>query len=184
MAGEFRRLALPASAMTLVVLLCNILVQFPINRWLTFGAFVYPVGYLITELTNRWAGPSLARKVVWIGFSAAALLSSVFATPRIALASSAAFIVSQMLDVNVFNRLRRQAWWRAPLVASIAASLIDTFIFFSIAFHGTAVSWLPLAIGDLGVKVAMALILLLPFRLALPLLNDAASAASSALAKP
>lgn len=151
--------------MSLVILLSNVLVQFPINRWLTWGAFVYPVGYLITELTNRWAGPSLARRVVWIGFCLAAVLSAIFATPRIALASSTAFIVSQMLDVSVFNRLRRQAWWRAPLVASGAASIIDTFLFFSIAFSATKVAWIPLAFGDLGVKLLMALLLLVPFRL-------------------
>lgn len=164
-------LAIPALAMSLVVLACNILVQFPINRWVTWGAFVYPVGYLITELTNRWAGPRLARQVVWVGFGTAAVLSTVFATARIAVASSAAFIVSQMLDVAVFNRLRRQAWWRAPLVASMAASTIDTFLFLSLAFAGTHVQWLPLALGDLGVKLMMALVLLVPFRLGLDILR-------------
>lgn len=162
---SLRRLAIPAVAMSIVILLCNVLVQFPINRWLTWGAFVYPVGYLTTELTNRWAGPSLARRVVWIGFCLAAVLSAIFATPRIAVASSTAFIVSQMLDVSVFNRLRRQAWWKAPLVASVVASIIDTFLFFSIAFSGTNVAWVPLAFGDLGVKLLMALLLLVPFRL-------------------
>lgn len=162
-----RRLVIPAVWMSLVILLCNILVQFPINRWLTFGAFVYPVGYLISELTNRWAGPALARRVVWIGFGVAAVLSALLATPRIAVASSAAFIVSQMLDVSIFNRLRRQAWWRAPLVASVVASIIDTFLFFSLAFRGTSVQWLPLAVGDLAVKVLMAAVLLIPFRVVL-----------------
>ena len=163
---KMRRLALPALGIMFVVVLSNVLVQFPINRWVTWGAFVYPVGYLISELTNRWAGPAQARRVAWVGFGVAAVLSSILATPRIALASSSAFLVSQMLDVAVFNRLRRQAWWRAPLAASVFASVIDTFIFFSLAFGGTHVAWLPLAFGDLGVKLLMAVVLLIPFGIA------------------
>ena len=141
---KMQRLALPALSIMFVVVLSNVLVQFPINSWVTWGAFVYPVGYLISELTNRWAGPAQARRVAGVGFGVAAVLSSILATPRIAFASSSAFLVSQMLDVAVFNRLRRQAWWRAPLVASVFASVIDTFIFFSLAFGGTHVPWLPL----------------------------------------
>lgn len=163
-ASAFRHVAIPACAMSLVILLCNVLVQFPINQWLTWGAFVYPVSYLVTELTNRWVGPGTARRVVWIGFTVAALLSAVLATPRIALASATAFIVSQMLDISVFNRLRREAWWRAPLAASVAASVIDTFLFFSLAFGATHVQWFQLAIGDLTVKIFMSVFLLIPFR--------------------
>jgi len=164
---KMRRLALPALGIMFVVVLSNVLVQFPINRWVTWGAFVYPVGYLISELTNRWAGPAQARRVAWVGFGVAAVLSSILATPRIAMASSSAFLISQMLDVAVFNRLRQQAWWRAPLVASVVASVIDTFIFFSLAFGGTHVLWLPLAVGDLGVKIVLAVVLLFPYRLAI-----------------
>lgn len=165
--GRGRRLAVPALGIAVVVLLSNVLVQFPISQWLTWGAFVYPVGYLITELTNRWAGPGLARKIAWVGFGVGAVLSSVLATPRIAVASSFSFLTSQMLDIAVFNKLRRQIWWKAPLVASLAASAIDTFLFFSLAFYGTHVPWLALAVGDLGAKMLMAVVLLLPYRLAM-----------------
>lgn len=160
-----RRLAVPALGISLVILLSNVLVQFPISRWLTWGAFVYPIGYWIVEVSNRWAGPVLARRVAWIGFASATVLSALLATPRIAVASSSAFITSQLLDIAVFNRLRRQAWWRAPLVASMAASVIDTTVFFCLAFCGTNVPWVPLAIGDLGVKLLMAVVLLIPFGL-------------------
>jgi uncharacterized PurR-regulated membrane protein YhhQ (DUF165 family) len=169
---SIRHLALPVLGITVVVLLSNTLVQFPINHWVTWGAFVYPIGYLITELTNRWAGPALARQVAWVGFGVAAALSSLLASPRIALASSSAFLVSQMLDVAIFNRLRRQAWWRAPLVASVAASIIDTSLFFFLAFKGTDVAWLPLALGDLGVKLLMAVVLLIPFRAAVVVIGS------------
>lgn len=160
------RFAIPAVSMAVVVLACNVLVQFPINRWITWGAFVYPVGYLITGLTNRLAGPRLARRVVWVGFTTAAVLSVFLANPRIAVASSTAFFVSQMLDIAVFNRLRHLAWWRAPLVASALASIVDTFTFFSLAFRGTHVEWLFLAVGDLAIKMLMAVVLLIPFRYA------------------
>ena len=160
-----RHLALPAFGIAVVILLSNVLVQFPISRWLTWGAFVYPVGYWIVEVSNQWAGPKLARRVAWIGFASAAVLSALLATPRIAVASSSAFITSQLLDISVFNRLRRQAWWRAPLVASMVASIIDTTVFFFFAFYGTKVQWIPLAIGDLGVKLLMAVVMLIPFGL-------------------
>lgn len=162
--ADLRRLALPALGIAVVILASNVLVQFPISRWLTWGAFVYPVGYWIIEVSNRWAGPRLARRVAWIGFAVAAGLSAILATPRIAVASSSAFIASQLLDIAVFNRFRRQAWWRAPLIASMAASVFDTSIFFFLAFHGTKVPWVPLALGDLAVKLLMAFVLLLPFR--------------------
>ena len=155
----------PVLAMAGIVVLSNILVQYPITPWLTWGAFSYPVTYFVTDVCNRWAGPKLARQVAWAGFVTGAVLSIMMAPPRIAVASGAAFIVSQLLDVAVFNRLRRQAWWKAPLWGSVTASVIDTSIFFSIAFAGTEFNWLHLAAGDLGVKLAMAVLLLAPFRL-------------------
>lgn len=150
--------------MSAIVLLSNILVQFPVNAWLTWGAFSYPVAYFVTDVCNRTSGPAVARRVAWVGFAVGLILSAVFAPPRVAFASGTAFIVSQLLDVAVFNRLRQQSWWKAPLFGSAAASVVDTSIFFGLAFAGTAVPWLPLAGGDLGVKLAMALLLLPPYR--------------------
>lgn len=155
---------LPALAMAAIVLLSNLLVQFPLSAWLTWGAFAYPVTYFVTDVCNRVAGPSLARRVAWIGCATGLACSALLAPPRIALASGAAFIVSQLLDVAVFNRLRQQSWWKAPLLGSAAASVVDTAIFFSLAFAGTAISWWHLAAGDLGVKLAMAVALLPPYR--------------------
>lgn len=155
---------LPALAMSAIVLLSNILVQFPINAWLTWGAFSYPIAYFVTDVCNRTAGPAVARRVAWVGFAVGLALSGVFAPVRVAAASGTAFIISQLLDVAVFNRLRKQSWWKAPFFGSVAASVIDTSIFFGIAFAGTAVPWLPLATGDLGVKLFMALALLPPYR--------------------
>jgi len=148
-----------------IVLISNVLVQYPINAWLTWGAFSYPVAYFVTDVCNRVAGPELARRVAWIGFAIGLILSGAMAPLRIALASGAAFIASQLLDVAVFNRFRRQNWWKAPLFGSMAASVVDTAIFFGLAFGGTDSSWLQLAVGDLGVKLAMAVVLLPPYRL-------------------
>ena len=150
--------------MSAIVLLSNILVQFPINAWLTWGAFSYPIAYLVTDVCNRTSGPAVARRVAWVGFSVGLVLSVVFAPARVAIASGSAFIVSQLLDVAVFNQLRKQSWWKAPFFGSAAASIVDTSIFFGIAFAGTPVPWLPLATGDLGVKLFMALALLPPYR--------------------
>ncbi|AHF91285.1 membrane protein [Opitutaceae bacterium TAV5] len=155
---------LPVLAMAAIVLLSNILVQYPAGEWLTWGAFSYPVTYFVTDVCNRWSGPRMARRVAWAGFVVGVLLSLLMATPQIALASGAAFITSQLLDIAVFNRLRRQSWWKAPLFGSAVASVVDTAIFFSIAFHGSGLNWMQLAAGDLGVKLAMALVLLAPFR--------------------
>lgn len=155
---------LPALAMAAIVLLSNILVQFPVNPWLTWGAFSYPVAYFVTDVCNRRAGPALARRVAWLGFAVGAALSGAMAPWRVAVASGSAFIVSQLLDISVFNKLRQQAWWRAPLIGSSAASVIDTGIFFGLAFGGSGINWLHLATGDLGVKLAMALVLLPPYR--------------------
>jgi len=159
-----RQIIFPALAMAAIVLISNILVQFPLNAWLTWGAFSYPVAYFVTDVCNRVAGPQLARRVAWIGFAVGLTCSAILAPARIAVASGSAFIVSQLLDVAVFNQLRRQSWWKAPLFGSVAASIIDTGIFFSLAFSGTQVPWLPLASGDLAVKLVMALALLPPYR--------------------
>jgi uncharacterized PurR-regulated membrane protein YhhQ (DUF165 family) len=159
-----RQILPPALAMSAIVLISNLLVQYPINPWLTWGAFSYPVAYFVTDVCNRTSGPALARRVAWVGFAVGLILSATLAPVRIALASGAAFIVSQLLDVAVFNRLRRQSWWKAPLFGSGAASIVDTSIFFSIAFAGSHIAWLPLAAGDLGVKLFMALALLPPYR--------------------
>jgi uncharacterized PurR-regulated membrane protein YhhQ (DUF165 family) len=145
----------------------NFLVEIPINNWLTWGTFTYPFTFLVSELTNRFYGPRLARRVVYFGFAAAIALSFSLLNRRIALASSIAFLVGQLLDISVFNRLRRQTWWVAPAGASFAASFVDTLIFFSLAFAGTQVPWVTLGLGDFGIKVLMDLGLLLPFRLAL-----------------
>jgi uncharacterized PurR-regulated membrane protein YhhQ (DUF165 family) len=159
-----RQILPPALAMSAIVLVSNILVQFPINPWLTWGAFSYPVAYFVTDVCNRTSGPALARRVAWVGFSVGLILSALFAPVRIAFASGAAFIISQLLDVAVFNRLRRASWWKAPLFGSAAASVVDTSIFFCVAFAGSTIAWLPLAAGDLGVKLLMALALLPPYR--------------------
>ena len=156
--------AMFALAMAAVVGASNWLVQYPINDYLTWGAFSYPVAYLVTDVCNRCFGPRRAREVAFVGFAVGISLSLWLATGRIALASGTAFLVSQFLDVAVFNRLRRASWWKAPLWGSVAASIIDTALFFSLAFHGTGVPWLPLAGGDLAVKLLMAVLLLAPYR--------------------
>ncbi len=150
-------------AMVGIVVVSNITVQFPINDWLTWGAFAYPVSFLITDLSNRMFGPAKARRVVYAGFAVGVLLSALFATPRIAVASGTAFLLAQLLDVTVFHRLRRQQWWKAPLVSSSLASTTDTFLFFSLAFVGTGLPWVTWGIGDLAVKLAVALAMLLPY---------------------
>ncbi len=161
----------PIAAMALVIVFSNVLVQYPAGPWLTWGAFSYPLVYLVSDLTNRAVGPVPARRVAWVGFGVAVLMSLALAPWRIAAASGAAFIVSQMLDIVVFNRWRRQAWWKAPLIGSLAASCIDTAVFFSLAFAGTSVVWWQLAAGDLAVKALMAALLLAPYRALLPRLQ-------------
>lgn len=162
------RLWRPVLAMMCVIVASNVLVQYPINDWLTWGAFTFPVAYLVTDLTNRAVGAAGARRVAWLGFTFAVAVSLVLAPWRIALASGAAFICSQLLDVAVFNRWRAQSWWKAPFVGSSVASVLDTLIFFSLAFAGSGIDWLALAAGDLGVKWLMALLLLVPYRAMLP----------------
>lgn len=158
-------LTLLVAAMVAIVASANYLVQFPVNDWLTWGALTYPVSYFVTDLTNRWYGAERARRVVYVGFVLAVILSVWLASPRIALASGTAFLVSQLMDVAIFNRLRARAWWRAPLASSVIGSLVDTALFFALAFYATDVPWLTLATGDYAVKVAIALVMLGPYRL-------------------
>ena len=158
-------LLLAVSAMGAVVLASNILVQYAINDWLTWGAITYPVAFLVSELVNRAHGPAQARRVAWVGFAVAVAASLVLAPARIAVASGTAFLLSQWLDIGVFDRLRHATWWRAPLVATLLAAVLDTAVFWSIAFAGTEDPWVTWALGDLAVKLALGVALLLPFRL-------------------
>lgn len=160
-----RHLISPALAMAGIVLLSNVLVQYPLNDWLTWGAFSYPVAYFITDVCNRIFGAAQARRIALIGFVIGLTCSALMAPLRIALASGTAFLVSQLLDVAVFNKLRQASWWKAPFLGSCVASIVDTAIFFSLAFAGTAMSWLHLATGDLGVKLFMAVALLPAYRI-------------------
>ncbi len=158
-------ISLGIAAMAVVVTVSNIAVQYPINDWLTWGALTYPIAFLVTDLTNRSLGAGSARKVVYAGFAFAVALSIGLATPRIALASGTAFLVAQLLDISIFNRLRQSTWWRAPLISSTLASVLDTALFFSLAFAATGLPWITWAIGDFAVKIAVAVLLLIPFRL-------------------
>ena len=153
-------------AMVLVVVSANILVQFPINDWLTWGAATYPISFLITDLANRFHGTKIARRVLYVGFFIAVVLSIYFATARIAAASGTAFLIAQLLDVQVFDRLRNSEWWKAPLISSVLGSAVDTALFFSIAFYGTTLPWVTLAVGDFLVKIVLALLMLIPFSVA------------------
>ena len=165
--------------MGIIVLSSNYLVQFPVNFYglnniLTYGAFSYPVAFLITDLANRSFGKFVARKIVYIGFllgiGFTVLLSTDFAdfiSIRIAIGSGTAFLTAQLIDVQIFDNLRKKKWFIAPLTSSIIGSIIDTFLFFSISFYGTSVPWFTLALGDLGVKIVVALVMLIPFRLLL-----------------
>lgn len=213
--NSFRRFVPFVAAMALVVVASNVLVQFPVEGSLggialadvlTWGAFTYPIAFLVTDLANRRHGPAMARRVVFAGF-AVAIVCSIVVPPflfrtgligfdttldrlaRIAMASGTAFLVGQLLDVTVFNRLRRQSWWRAPVFGSLAGSVVDTAIFFSIAFAAAfaflgpedgfalehapllgvfaveAPRWVSWAMGDLGVKLAIAIVALIPYRL-------------------
>ncbi len=191
-----RTFFLYVAMMTLVVVASNFLVQYPLpgsiagmqlGDLLTWGAFSYPIAFLVTDLTNRQFGPQIARKVVIVGFAVALVLSIYVATPRIAIASGSAFLLGQLLDISVFNKLRTQTWWRAPLVGSLIGSLLDTTIFFSFAFAAffvffgpndgfalenapllglfstEAPRWISWALGDLIVKITVGFALLLPY---------------------
>lgn len=159
-------------AMGLVVLVSNIAVGYPINEWLTWGALTYPIAFLVTDLTNRLFGAAPARKVVYAGFAVGVILSLIFAEARIALASGTAFLIAQLLDIAIFDKLRRQTWWKAPLISSVVSSAVDTALFFSIAFAATGLPWVTWAIGDFGAKLAMAAVLLAPFRLFVAMLPE------------
>jgi uncharacterized PurR-regulated membrane protein YhhQ (DUF165 family) len=164
---KHRYLLAPIVAMFCITTSSNFLVEIPINQWLTWGAFTYPFSFLVTELTNYYYGPRPARTVVYAGFCFAIVVTFSLMNQRIALAGSTAFLVAQLLDIAVFNKLRRGAWWLAPWTASVSASFIDTAIFFSVAFIGEDIPWVTLAIGDFAVKLIMDLCLLLPFRIAI-----------------
>ena len=165
--------------MGVVVLSSNYLVQFPINYYglnevLTYGAFSYPIAFLITDLANRSYGKFVARKIVYFGFLLGIGFTVLFSTDfadyisiRIAVGSGTAFLIAQLIDVQIFDNLRKKKWFVAPLTSSMIGSTIDTFLFFSISFYGTGVPWSTLALGDLGVKVFVALTMLIPFRLLL-----------------
>ncbi|WP_440669802.1 queuosine precursor transporter [Candidatus Pelagibacter sp. HIMB1483] len=165
--------------MGVVVLSSNYLVQFPINYYglnkiLTYGALSYPIAFLITDLANRSFGKMIARKIVYFGFFLGVSFTIIFSTDfadyisiRIAIGSGSAFLVAQLLDVQIFDKLRKKQWFVAPLTSSIIGSTIDTFLFFSIAFYATDVPWITLSLGDLGVKILVALLMLIPFRLLL-----------------
>ena len=165
--------------MGVVVLLSNYLVQFPINYYglseiLTYGAFSYPVAFLITDLANRFYGKFVARKIVYIGFFIGIIFTLLFSTDfadlisiRIAIGSGVAFITAQLLDIQIFDRLRKNEWFIAPLTSSFIGSTVDTFLFFSISFYGTGVPWITLSLGDLTVKLFVSLVMLIPFKILL-----------------
>ena len=170
--------------MASVVALSNYLVQFPVKYFdlenlLTYGALSYPVAFLITDLSNRRYGKNVAKKIVYLGFALGVFLTFYFSTNysdlisiRIAIGSGTAFIVAQLIDVNIFDKLRNKIWFLAPLISSLVGSSIDTFLFFSIAFYGTGLNWITLSFGDLFVKIFVALIMLIPFRLLLSHIQD------------
>lgn len=189
-----------ALAMACVVVASNVLVQFLFGQWLTWGAFTYPLAFLITDVVNRLQGPAAARRVVLAGFAAGLACSLVgtqiegpfgpYVTLRIALGSGLAFLTAQLLDVAIFDRLRRGAWWRAPLASSLLGATIDTTLFFAVAFSASlafiapqvdvawanetlpllgagpaAPLWVSLAVADLSVKLALAAVTLIPYRI-------------------
>ena len=156
--------------MALVVVISNIAVSYPINDWLTWGALTYPIAFLVTDITNRLFGVARARTVVYAGFLMGVILSLWAADMRIALASGSAFLIAQLLDITIFDKLRQKTWWKAPLISTIISSAVDTLLFFSIAFVATGLPWVTWAIGDYGAKLAMAAILLMPFRFFLSLI--------------
>ena len=167
-----------------VVVASNYLVQFPIKHFglseiLTYGAFSYPITFLITDLANRAYGKFVARKVVFIGFIIGILLTLLVSTNfediisiRIAIGSGVAFFVAQNLDVQVFDKLRKKIWYIAPLISSLFGSITDTFLFFSISFYSTGISWVTLALGDLAVKLLISIIMLIPFRILINKIKD------------
>ena len=176
-----------AFLMASVVAISNYLVQFPIiyfglENLLTYGAFSYPIAFLITDLSNRRYGKNIAKKIVYLGFALGIFLTFYFSTNysdlisiRIAIGSGTAFLVAQLIDVHIFDRLRNKIWFIAPLASSLIGSSIDTFLFFSISFYGTEVNWVTLSFGDLSVKIFVALAMLIPFRLLLYRIQEISS---------
>ena len=165
--------------MGVVVLTSNYLVQFPINYFrlneiLTYGAFSYPIAFLITDISNRFYGKKYAKKIVYIGFALGICFTLLFSTNfadlisiRIAIGSGTAFIVAQLLDIKIFDQLRNKQWFIAPLTSSFIGSIVDTFLFFSISFYATGVPWITLSLGDLAVKIFVSLVMLVPFKILL-----------------
>ena len=181
---ENRLFFILAFLMAAVVALSNYLVQFPVNYnglqdLLTYGAFSYPVAFLITDLSNRRYGKNTAKKIVYFGFALGVFLTLYFSTNysdlisiRIAIGSGTAFLVAQLIDVNIFDRLRQKEWFIAPLISSLIGSIIDTFLFFSISFYGTGINWVTLSFGDLFVKIFVSLTMLIPFRFLLSYVKE------------
>ena len=173
---ENRLFFILAVFMATVVAISNYLVQFPIKYFnlenlLTYGAFSYPIAFLITDLSNRRYGKDTAKKIVYLGFGLGVFLTFYFSTNysdlvsiRIAVGSGVAFLAAQLIDVNIFDRLRQKEWFIAPLASSLIGSIIDTFLFFSISFYGTGINWVTLSFGDLFVKIFVSLTMLIPFR--------------------
>ena len=173
-----------AFLMALTVVLSNYLVQFPVHYMgfqdlLTYGAFSYPIAFLITDLSNRRYGKNTAKNIVYLGFILGVILTFYFSTNysdlisiRIAIGSGTAFLVAQLIDINIFDKLRKKIWFAAPLVSSLIGSSIDTFLFFSISFYGTEVNSVTLSLGDLFVKIFVALMMLIPFRLLLSYVQE------------
>lgn len=167
------RLVPAVIAMGITILASNLLVEHPVQvvlagvdmaNWVTYGAITYPIAFLVTDTTNRLYGKAAARVVVVFGFAFGVILSLILADVRIAIASGTAFLVAQMLDVTIFDKLRRMSWWKAPLVSSLFGSVVDTALFFSIAFYATGLPWVTWAMGDFVIKLTMAALLLPAFR--------------------
>ena len=176
-----------AFLMATIVILSNYLVQFPIHVWgledlLTYGAFSYPIAFLITDLSNRRYGKNTAKQIVYFGFAIGVFLTFYFSTNysdlisiRIAFGSGVAFLVAQLIDVNIFDKLRKKRWFIAPLVSSVVGSSIDTFLFFFISFYKTEINWISLSIGHLTVKLLVTLLMLVPFRILLSYIKEASA---------
>ena len=168
-----------------VVIISNYLVQFPfkhfnLNEVLTYGAFTYPISFLITDVSNQKFGNKVAKKVVYFGFFVGVVISIILSfqhfgliNARIGVASGIAFLLAQLLDVKIFDILRKKIWYLPPLVSSVVGSIVDTSLFISIAFYGTGINWISLGLGDLSVKLLVALIMLIPFRLLIRRLSNA-----------
>ena len=181
---ENRLFFILAAFMAIVVVISNYLVQFPIKYFnlenlLTYGAFSYPIAFLITDLSNRRYGKDTAKKIVYLGFGLGVFLTFYFSTNysdlvsiRIAFGSGVAFLTAQLIDVNIFDKLRQKEWFIAPLTSSLIGSIIDTFLFFSISFYGTGINWVTLSFGDLFVKIFVSLTMLIPFRFLLSYVKE------------